>query len=168
MSKGMRVTTTPLATLLVVWFGGATGLSGLTGCEAVERGQGGWSVESIQAVQTSWELTRWAASEVHRGQAARLCERFSPEMLGVASCQALERLLRQVRDCMGEAVGECRWAYSYRIASVDPFVATAVRSCPFREGALSVTVTAAVDPQHARITGPWLDAPAIRDLSLEP
>ena len=54
------------------------------------------------------------------------------------------------------------------LVAVAPLVATAVRSFPFSEGDLSVTVIAEVDRGHERISGLWLDAPENRDLSLDP
>ena len=148
--------TRPRTTLSILAILLAACCASLAGCGEIER------------IESSWELSRWAAAEVHRGEAAKLCARFSKEMLAVVSCDALERLLDQVRDRMGEPVEKCRWAYTYRIAALDPLVATAIRSCPFRNGELSVTVTAEVAGRGASITGLWLDAPAIRDLSLDP
>jgi hypothetical protein len=124
--------------------------------------------DSARDVEGSWDLASWTAREVHRGAGAELCARFSDEMLAVVSCEALERLLSQVHAAMGEPVSECRWAYTYRISALDPLVATTVRSCPFRSGELSVTVTAQVDRNREQVVGLWLDAPSIRGLSLEP
>ena len=124
--------------------------------------------DSAGDIAGSWELADWAASAVHRGAAPELCARFSAEMLTVVSCDALDRLLREVHEAMGEPVGACRWAYTYRIAGLDPLIATTIRSCPFAQGDLSVTVTAQVDGGAQQVVGLWLDAPAIRGLSLVP
>ncbi len=113
-------------------------------------------------VRESWEVCAEVAEDVHQGNAEALCGRFSEQMLEAVPCDALERVLRQTVDIVGAPIGECGWAYTYRIHGVDPLQATAVYKCPFSREALKVTVTVEVSESGTRISGLWSDSPSLR------
>jgi hypothetical protein len=117
-------------------------------------------------VRESWEACSEAARDLHRGDAQALCRRFSETMVSALPCHAMERVLRQTVGAVGEPVGECRWAYTYRIQSLDPLRAVAVYKCPFEHEAVRVTVAVQVTDGGAEITGLWTDSPRIRSSRL--
>jgi hypothetical protein len=114
-------------------------------------------------LQESWEACAEVAEDVHWGKAQALCERFSGPMLETLPCDAVERVLRQTVDLVGEPVGECRWAYTYRIHGVDPLQATAIYKCPFAREEVKVTVSVEMTESGTRISGLWSDSPRLRD-----
>ena len=113
-------------------------------------------------VQESWEACAEAAEDVHWGAAQALCGRFSEQMLETLPCDAVDRVLRQTAQAVGEPVGSCSWAYTYRIHSVDPLRATATYKCPFAREAVKVTVSVEVTESGTRISGLWSDSPSLR------
>lgn len=113
-------------------------------------------------IHESWEACAEAAELVHLGDAEALCGRFSEKMLEALPCDAVERVLRQTVDLVGEPVDSCRWAYTYQVHSVDPVQATAIYKCPFAHQALKVTVTVEVTESGTQISGLWSDAPILR------
>jgi hypothetical protein len=113
-------------------------------------------------IHESWEACAEAAELVHRGDAEALCGRFSEKMLEALPCDAVERVLRQTIDLVGEPVDSCRWAYTYQVHSVDPVQATSIYKCPFAHQDLKVTVNVEVTESGTRIAGLWSDAPILR------
>jgi hypothetical protein len=113
-------------------------------------------------VRESWEVCAEVAEEVHWGEAQALCERFSEKMLETLPCDAVERVLRQTVDAVGEPIGKCSWAYTYQAQSIDPLQATATYKCPFEYEAVKVTVAVEVTESGTRITGLWSDSPSLR------
>ena len=113
-------------------------------------------------IQESWQACAEAAEYVHLGDAEALCGRFSEKMLEALPCDAVERVLRQTADLVGDPVGRCRWAYTYRVQSVDPVQATAIYKCPFAYQDVKVTVSVEVTESGTRISGLWNDAPSLR------
>jgi hypothetical protein len=113
-------------------------------------------------LRESWEACSEAAEAVHLGDADALCGRFSEKMLEALPCDAVERVLRQTVDAVGAPIDSCRWAYTYRVHSVDPVQATAIYKCPFAHEAVKVTVTVEVTESGPRISGLWSDSPSLR------
>jgi hypothetical protein len=120
------------------------------------------SLPGCGGVQESWEACAEVAEDLHRGNAEALCGRFSEQMLETLPCDAVERVLRQTVDAVGAPIGECSWAYTYRIHGVDPLQATAIYKCPFSREALKVTVSVEVSENGTRISGLWSDSPSLR------
>jgi len=110
-------------------------------------------------IRESWETCAEAARDLHRGDAQALCRRFSETMLSALPCHAMERVLRQTVAAVGEPVGECRWAYTYRIQTLDPLRAAAVYKCPFAHETVKVTVAvtdrATVEPAELEVESPY-------------
>jgi hypothetical protein len=113
-------------------------------------------------VQESWEACAAAAEYLHQGDSDALCRQFSDGMLEALPCSAVDRVLRQTVDLVGEPVGSCRWHFTYRIHGVDPLQATSVYKCPFAREAVKVTVAVEVTETGTRITGLWSDSPSLR------
>jgi hypothetical protein len=113
-------------------------------------------------IQESWEACADAAEWVHLGDADALCGSFSEKMLEALPCDAVERVLRQTADLLGDPIDRCRWAYTYQVQSMDPLQATAVYKCPFARESLKVTVTVEVREGDTRVTGLWSDSPSLR------
>ena len=113
-------------------------------------------------LQESWEACAEAADYVHAGDAEALCRQFSDKMLEALPCDAVERVLRQTLDIVGEPIDSCQWSYTYQVQGVDPLQATAVYKCPFSREAVKVTVTVEVTEVGTQITGLWSDSPSLR------
>lgn len=113
-------------------------------------------------MRESWRACAEATRALHRGDARALCGKFSETMLSALPCDAVERVLRQTVDAVGEPAGECRWAYTYLIQTFEPLRATAVYRCPFAREAVRVTVAVEVAGGGSEITGLWTDSPRIR------
>jgi hypothetical protein len=113
-------------------------------------------------LQESWEVCAEAAEYVHAGDAEALCRQFSDQMLEALPCDALERVLRQTVELVGEPIDSCSWGYTYRAQGIDPLQATAVYKCPFAREAVKVTVAVEVSEAGTRITGLWSDSPSLR------
>jgi hypothetical protein len=113
-------------------------------------------------IQESWEACAEAAEHVHQGDAEALCRQFSDEMLEALPCDAVERVLRQTVDLVGEPNDECSWGYTYRAHGIDPLQATSVYKCPFARESVKVTVAVEVREAGTRITGLWSDSPSLR------
>lgn len=113
-------------------------------------------------IQESWEACAEAARDVHLGHAQALCGKFSEQMLEELPCDAVERVLRQMVDAVGDPVDSCSWAYTYRVQSFDPVQAMAIYKCPFVHQSVKVTVSVEVTEGGARITGLWSDSSLLR------
>jgi hypothetical protein len=113
-------------------------------------------------IRESWEACAAAADYVHLGNSDALCRQFSGKMLEALPCDAVERVLRQMADLVGQPIDSCSWRYTYQVQGIDPLQATAVYKCPFTREDVVVTVTVEVGEAGTSIVGLWSDSPSLR------
>ncbi len=89
-------------------------------------------------------------------------------MANALPCDNLGALLQQTRELAGAPAGACRWAWTYRIQTLDPLRSGAIYTCPFERESVKVTVGIEVRDHTAMLSGLWLDSPGLRRLHAVP